>query len=93
MTASTIEAQLQQLQEDISNCENFLLQIIQGKKIMVTNVSLNPREINTKRQQIPIPVISMASIFPQAKNLQEYWENITFLPLRIRLRKPHLQTR
>jgi hypothetical protein len=93
MTTSTIEAQLQQLQEDISNCENFLLQIIQGKKIMVTNVSLNAREINTKRQQTPIAIISMASIFPQAKNLQEYWENITFLLLRIRVRKPHLQTR
>ena len=43
---------------------------------MVRNVSLNPREIHTKRQQTPIAIISMAFIFPQAKNLQEYWEKI-----------------
>ncbi len=31
---------------------------------------------NKQLQQTPIAIVGMASIFPQAKNLQEYWENI-----------------
>ena len=31
---------------------------------------------NQQLQQTPIAIVGMASIFPQAKNLQEYWENI-----------------
>ena len=31
---------------------------------------------NRQLQQTPIAIIGMASIFPQAKNLQEYWEKI-----------------
>jgi acyl transferase domain-containing protein len=76
MAAPTIEDQLQHLQEDISNCENFVLQLIQEKNIMVKNVPLNTREINTQLQHTPIAIIGMASIFPQAKNLEEYWQNI-----------------
>ncbi|MFN6036080.1 MAG: beta-ketoacyl synthase N-terminal-like domain-containing protein, partial [Dolichospermum sp.] len=33
-------------------------------------------EINTKLRTTNIAIIGMASIFPQAKNLQEYWHNI-----------------
>ncbi|AHJ27705.1 type I polyketide synthase [Nodularia spumigena CS-584] len=76
MAASKIEAELEQLQDEISNCENSLLKLIQGKKIMVRNVPLKTSEINTQLQKTNIAIVGMASIFPQAKNLQEYWENI-----------------
>ncbi|MEA5515737.1 beta-ketoacyl synthase N-terminal-like domain-containing protein, partial [Nodularia sp. UHCC 0506] len=76
MAASKIEAELEQLQVEISNCEKSLLKLIQGKKIMVRTEPLNTSEINRKLQQTQIAIIGMASIFPQAKNLQEYWENI-----------------
>ena len=33
-------------------------------------------EFKSNLQQIPIAVIGMACIFPQAKNLREYWDNI-----------------
>ncbi|GAX34611.1 type I polyketide synthase [Nodularia sp. NIES-3585] len=76
MAASKIEAELEQLQDQISNCEKSLLKLIQGKKIMVTNVPLNTSEINRQLRHTQIAIVGMASIFPQAKNLQEYWENI-----------------
>ncbi|MDZ8241354.1 MAG: SDR family NAD(P)-dependent oxidoreductase [Nostoc sp. ChiQUE01a] len=75
MTASSIEAVLAQLQEEVSNCEQAVLKLIQEKKIMVENAPLNTK-INTQRQQVDIAIIGMASIFPQSKNLQEYWEKI-----------------
>ncbi|MBW4554946.1 MAG: SDR family NAD(P)-dependent oxidoreductase [Trichormus sp. ATA11-4-KO1] len=76
MAASRIEAELEQLQDEISNCEKSLLKLIQGKKIMVRTVPLTTNEINTQLQKINIAIIGMASLFPQSKNLQEYWENI-----------------
>ncbi len=33
-------------------------------------------KINTQLQQTNVAIIGMASIFPQSKNLQEYWEKI-----------------
>ncbi|MFN6536333.1 MAG: SDR family NAD(P)-dependent oxidoreductase [Nostoc sp. EkiNYC01] len=75
MAASSIEAVLAQLQEEVSNCEQAVLKLIQEKKIMVENAPLK-NKINTQRQQIDIAIIGMASIFPQSKNLQEYWEKI-----------------
>jgi len=32
--------------------------------------------INAQLQQVPIAIIGQAAIFPQARNLQEYWDNI-----------------
>ncbi|MEH2395686.1 MAG: beta-ketoacyl synthase N-terminal-like domain-containing protein [Nostoc sp.] len=34
------------------------------------------KKVNYQLQQTPVAVIGMACIFPQARNLQEYWENI-----------------
>ena len=42
---------------------------------MTTNKSEIYRT-NQQLQQTPIAIVGMASIFPQARNLQEYWENI-----------------
>ncbi|MFS0516071.1 SDR family NAD(P)-dependent oxidoreductase [Nostoc sp. UIC 10607] len=75
MTASRIEAVLAQLQEEVSNCEQALLKLIQGKKVMVENAPLTS-EINRPQQKTDIAIIGMASIFPQSQNLQEYWEKI-----------------
>jgi acyl transferase domain-containing protein/acyl carrier protein len=75
MTASRIEAVLAQLQEEVSNCEQALLKLIQVKKVMVENAPLTS-EINRPQQKTAIAIIGMASIFPQSKNLQEYWEKI-----------------
>ena len=37
----------------------------------------NPAEVvNRKLKTTPIAVIGMASVFPQAHNLDEYWDNI-----------------
>ncbi|MHC5852523.1 SDR family NAD(P)-dependent oxidoreductase [Nostoc sp.] len=75
MAASRIEAVLAQLQEEVSNCEQALLKLIQVKKVMVENAPLTSK-INPQRQKTDIAIIGMASIFPQSKNLQEYWEKI-----------------
>ncbi|MDJ0714657.1 MAG: beta-ketoacyl synthase N-terminal-like domain-containing protein [Prochloraceae cyanobacterium] len=39
-------------------------------------VSKTTKEINSSLQRTPIAIVGMASIFPQAKNMREYWENI-----------------
>ncbi|MBD6617883.1 acyltransferase domain-containing protein [Komarekiella sp. 'clone 1'] len=75
MAASRVEAVLAQLQDEVSNCEKSLLKLIQVKKIMVENAPLSTK-VTTQQQQSHIAIIGMASIFPQSKNLQEYWEKI-----------------
>ena len=76
MVASKIAAELEQLQQEISNCENYVLKLIEGKKNIMQNEPLSIPEINQRLQKNHIAIIGMASIFPQAKNLQEYWDNI-----------------
>ncbi|MBE9006344.1 SDR family NAD(P)-dependent oxidoreductase [Fortiea sp. LEGE XX443] len=76
MVASRIEAELEQLQAEISNCEKSLLKLIQVQNIMVNTAPLTTSEINTQLQKTQIAIIGMASIFPQSQNLQEYWEKI-----------------
>ncbi|MFM2064590.1 MAG: hypothetical protein RLZZ507_4261, partial [Cyanobacteriota bacterium] len=79
MAASKFEAALSQLQDEVSNCEKALLKLIKVKRNMpqITTENTNlVSEINTKLQQTNIAIIGMASIFPQSKNLQEYWEKI-----------------
>ncbi|MEE8392541.1 MAG: beta-ketoacyl synthase N-terminal-like domain-containing protein, partial [Anaerolineae bacterium] len=38
--------------------------------------SVETTGINTQLYQTPIAIIGQAAIFPQAKNLREYWDNI-----------------
>ncbi|WP_041233456.1 type I polyketide synthase [Cylindrospermum stagnale] len=75
MAASRIEAVLAQLQNETSDCEKALLKLIKSKKDM-SQTSMLTSKINTQLQQTNVAIIGMASIFPQSKNLQEYWEKI-----------------
>ncbi len=34
------------------------------------------KELHSRLQEIPIAIIGISAIFPQSKNLQEYWDNI-----------------
>ncbi len=43
---------------------------------MVSKLSKKSHDINHQLRNTPVAVIGMASIFPQASNLQEYWDNI-----------------
>jgi len=36
----------------------------------------NTEEMHSRLQEIPIAIIGMSSIFPQAKNIQDFWDNI-----------------
>jgi acyl transferase domain-containing protein len=75
MSVPKIATALAQLQDEINSCEKALLKLIRGKKTMSIN-SLETSQMNTQLQQTPVAVVGMASIFPQAKDLQEYWEKI-----------------
>jgi polyketide-type polyunsaturated fatty acid synthase PfaA len=75
MAASKFEAAFAQLQAEISNCEKSVLKMITVKKNMPDTTKMK-NEINAKLRTTNVAIVGMASIFPQAKNLQEYWENI-----------------
>ncbi|MFO5529581.1 MAG: beta-ketoacyl synthase N-terminal-like domain-containing protein, partial [Cuspidothrix sp.] len=75
MAASQLEAAFAQLQDEISNCEKSVLKMINLKRKM-TDTTKMKNEINAKLRTTNVAIIGMASIFPQAKNLQESWENI-----------------
>ncbi len=75
MAASQFEAAFAQLQAEINNCEKSVLKMITVKKNMPDTTKIK-NEINAKLRTTNVAIIGMASIFPQAKNLQEYWENI-----------------
>ncbi|MFQ4140979.1 SDR family NAD(P)-dependent oxidoreductase [Chlorogloeopsis sp. ULAP02] len=75
MTASSIEATLAQLQEEISNCEKGLHKLIKVKQTMSAQAT-ETSKINRRLQNTPVAIVGMASIFPESKNLQEYWEKI-----------------
>jgi len=75
MFASRIDSALAQLQDEVSNCEKVLIKLIHGKKMM-SEKSTATSKLNTQLQKTPLAIIGMASIFPQARNLQEYWEKI-----------------
>ncbi|MFM6105547.1 MAG: SDR family NAD(P)-dependent oxidoreductase [Sphaerospermopsis kisseleviana] len=79
MAAAKFEAALAQLQNEVSNCEKALLKLIKVKKNMRDHKNDHTNldsKINSQLQQSNIAIIGMASIFPQSKNLQEYWEKI-----------------
>jgi acyl transferase domain-containing protein len=75
MATSNIEVDFAQLQQEVSNCEQTLHKLIKVKKMMSANAT-ETNKINKKLHQTPVAIIGMASIFPESKNLQEYWEKI-----------------
>ena len=75
MATSKFEVAFAQLKDEISNCEKSVLKMITVKKNMPDTTNMN-NEINPKLRTNDVAIIGMASIFPQAKSLQEYWENI-----------------
>ncbi|MGB3636995.1 MAG: beta-ketoacyl synthase N-terminal-like domain-containing protein [Rivularia sp. (in: cyanobacteria)] len=74
MLTNKIGAALAQFHKEIDNCERAILDLIKVKKM--TSESAKIDRTNTQLQQTPIAIIGMGSLFPQAKNLQEYWEKI-----------------
>ncbi|MDM9383692.1 beta-ketoacyl synthase N-terminal-like domain-containing protein [Chlorogloeopsis sp. ULAP01] len=75
MTALKIDAALANLQQEVNNCEKVLSQLIQTKKKRLEK-SMEIKKLNSQLQKSPIAIIGIASLFPQSKNLQEYWEKI-----------------
>jgi acyl transferase domain-containing protein/acyl carrier protein len=75
MSAHSIDIALAQLEEQINDCEKALVRFIEVKKKM-SDQSTPIEKINRKLQHNPIAIIGMASLFPQARNLREYWQNI-----------------
>ncbi|MEB3146682.1 MAG: SDR family NAD(P)-dependent oxidoreductase [Cylindrospermopsis raciborskii 1523720] len=71
MNHAKLESDLAQLQDEVSKCERDLLNLIKGKKTMEY-----PQNHNGGNQSNQIAIIGMASLFPQSKNLQEYWQVI-----------------
>ncbi|MDJ0615587.1 MAG: beta-ketoacyl synthase N-terminal-like domain-containing protein [Calothrix sp. MO_192.B10] len=75
MSADWIDTALSQLEEQIDNCEQAVVRFIEDKK-MKSDKSVSTDKINRKLHHNPIAIVGMASLFPEARNIQEYWENI-----------------
>ncbi len=75
MSAYSIDTALAQLKDQINNCEQAVLKVIEEKKMKSEN-KMSVNKINRQLQHNPIAIIGMASLFPQSRNLQEYWDNI-----------------
>jgi polyketide-type polyunsaturated fatty acid synthase PfaA len=70
-------AALAQLQNEVEKFEKGLLRLIRLKKMTSEKLTqMSQTDTNHKLQKNPIAIIGMASIFPEAKNLRQYWENI-----------------
>jgi polyketide-type polyunsaturated fatty acid synthase PfaA len=78
MYARMANAALVQLKNEVDKVEKALVKLIEEKKIMSKQLTpTSETESNLyKKGKTPIAIIGMASVFPQAKNLQQYWENI-----------------
>ncbi len=74
MLTNKIGAALAQFHKEIDNCERAILDLIKVKKMTSESVKID--RTNIQLQQTPIAIIGMGSLFPQTKNLQEYWEKI-----------------
>ncbi|MCC5615738.1 acyltransferase domain-containing protein [Nostoc sp. CHAB 5836] len=46
-----------------------------GKKITYMDAQ-SQEQLHSQLQRVPIAIIGMSALFPKAKNLQEYWDNI-----------------
>jgi polyketide-type polyunsaturated fatty acid synthase PfaA len=75
MSSLEVISALEQFQSQVGNFEKTVTKLIQAKKTMSTEF-VRTQAINIRLQQMPIAIVGIASIFPQARNLQEYWENI-----------------
>ncbi|MDJ0795223.1 MAG: beta-ketoacyl synthase N-terminal-like domain-containing protein [Calothrix sp. MO_167.B12] len=75
MSADWMDTALSQLEEQINNCEQAVVRFIEDKK-MKSDKSMSTDKINRKLHHNPIAIVGMASLFPEARNIQEYWENI-----------------
>ncbi len=75
MSASSIASALAELESQIKSCENALIRFIEEKKVKPEQ-TMSINKINRQLQQNPIAIIGMASLFPQSRNLREYWRNI-----------------
>ncbi|MEM7578616.1 MAG: beta-ketoacyl synthase N-terminal-like domain-containing protein [Cyanobacteria bacterium P01_A01_bin.80] len=75
MSGYSIDAALADLVAQINTVEKDLIGFIEEKK-MTADKSMSISNVNKKLQNTPIAIIGMASIFPQARNLREYWKNI-----------------
>lgn len=74
MLTHKISAALTQFHQEIDDCERALLEEIKVKNMTSEPIKIN--QTNEQLQQTPIAIIGMGSLFPQASNLQEYWEKI-----------------
>ncbi|BAZ39250.1 polyketide synthase phosphopantetheine-binding HglE [Calothrix sp. NIES-4101] len=75
MSASWIDTALSQLEDQINDCEQALFNLIEEKKRM-SDKPMSINKMNRQLQDNPIAIIGMANLFPQARTLREYWENI-----------------
>ncbi|MFN6565882.1 polyketide synthase [Dendronalium sp. ChiSLP03b] len=75
MSANSIDTALAELEAQINNCEKDLIKVIEGRK-MKSEKPMSINKINRQLQQNPIAIVGMASLFPKARNLREYWQNI-----------------
>ena len=75
MSANSIDTALAELEAQINNCEKDLIRFIEAKK-MKSEKPMSINKINRQLQQNPIAIVGMASLFPKARNIREYWQNI-----------------
>ncbi|MEM7714665.1 MAG: beta-ketoacyl synthase N-terminal-like domain-containing protein, partial [Cyanobacteria bacterium P01_A01_bin.68] len=76
MSAKSFDKALEQLEEQINNCEKAVKRFIKVKRKMPSKDSMSMNKVNRQLQHNPIAIVGMASIFPQARNIKEYWQNI-----------------
>jgi polyketide-type polyunsaturated fatty acid synthase PfaA len=67
---------LMQLLSEVNELEMTLIEHIRSKQDMTSTVPKAAKISNIQLQQTPIAIVGMASIFPQSRTLQEYWQKI-----------------
>jgi acyl transferase domain-containing protein len=87
MFTTEISAALAQLQKELFKLDETLDELKNGesKKVQQNKNStswkteikkMEINQVNSQLQRTPIAIIGMASIFPESRNLKEYWETI-----------------
>lgn len=70
----------EQFQCQVIDFEKTVVQLIRAKKMIsrepAQTESASTQRLNRHLRHQPIAIVGIASIFPQANNLQQYWENI-----------------
>ena len=67
---------LMQLQKEVKHLEVTLTEHIRSKQNMTSTNLKDTKPTNKQLQQTPVAIVGMASLFPQSRNLQEYWQKI-----------------